>query len=134
MKSSNFELLETSDAMTSRLLRSFVAAVSLVTLSTPLLATRAIRTTGPVSAISQLPDGLQFRSGDVLARITLIRPGIFLVRYTTHPDYPADHSAAVVPQPRSREASSEASQAATTLKLTDGSIVMTVNRANGFIT
>src|SRR5512146_1067133 len=134
MKSSNFELLETSDAMTSRLLRSFVAAVSLVTLSTPLLATRAIRTTGPVSAISQLPDGLQFRSGDVLARITLIRPGIFRVRYTTQPDFPPDHSFAVVPQPRSREASIEASQAATTLKLTDGSIVMTVNRANGFIT
>jgi len=119
--------------MTSRLLRSFVAAVSLVTLSTPLLATRAIRTTGPVSAIRQLPDGLQFRSGDVLASITLIRPGIFRVRYTTQPEFPPDHSFAVVPQPRSREASIRASQTATTLKLTDGSIVITVNRARGVI-
>lgn len=119
--------------MTSRAARIFLAVLFLFTLSIPLSAAK-LRTTGPVSAVRQLPNGIQFRSGDALVRATIVSAGIWRLRYTTQPDFPPDHSFAVILQPQSREPGRKTSQSAAALKLTDGNVTMTVNRSTGAIT
>ncbi|HEU5403134.1 MAG TPA: glycoside hydrolase family 31 protein [Terriglobales bacterium] len=106
----------------------------LVTLATPTFAAPRILHTGPVSAVRQLPNGLQFRSGDALVRITVVAPAIWRLRYTTQADFPPDHSFAVIPQAESRDAKVKATQSATALTVTDGNVAITVNRSSGVVT
>src|SRR5512143_2037225 len=105
----------------------------LITLSIPALTAGKLRTTGPVSAVRQLPDGFEFRSGDALVRATIVHPGIFRLRYTTQPDLPPDHSFAVLPQAQARDTRILPTQTPTELKLTDGDVLMTVNKSSGQI-
>lgn len=119
--------------MISRCRRSFFAILVLVTFSIPIFAAAKPHTIGPVSNARKLPDGLQFRSGDAVVRITVAAPGIWRLRYTIHPGFPPDHSFAVIPQPQS-PSNIKFTQSATALKLADGNVVVSVNRSSGLIT
>jgi alpha-glucosidase len=110
----------------------FVLAALFVSVSGHAVPVEPVRSTGPVSALRQLSDGFVFRSGDLLVRISGVRPGVIRLRYTTEPDFPPDHSFAVLPQAPG-ETNIQATESATSLKLTDGEIVVTVNKADGIV-
>ncbi len=56
-------------------------------------------TTGPVSAVRPLPDGIEFHSGTVLVRATALSPDVIRLRYSVEKTFPPDHSFAVVAHP-----------------------------------
>lgn len=117
----------------NRFVLGFFAALLVLCLPPVMVAAENARTTGPVSAVRQVPDGFQFRSGNALVRLTVVRPGIFRLRYTTEAEFPPDHSFAVLPQAQGRNTHILPTQSGSTLKLTDGDTVVTVSKSNGAV-
>ena len=105
----------------------------LITLSTVLVYAQRTTTTGVVSAVQPAPDGVTFRSGGALVRLTVVRPGVMRLRYTLETAFPPDHSFAVVPEAKTRDSRAQFTQSGTALKLSDGETVATVERATGRI-
>ena len=118
--------------MQNRFCKAFLLLPLLVTLSTHLLGQK-LATTGAVSAVQPMPNGLTFRSGDALVRLTVVRPGVIRLRYTLDKVFPADHSFAVISEAQARDVKAQVSQSPSTLKFTDGDTVVTVQRSNGRI-
>jgi len=112
-------------------LQKTLLLIPLLVLSAHLLFAQKTTTTGVVSAVQPSADGVTFRSGGALVRLTVVRPGIFRLRYALGPAFPADHSFAVVPEAQSRDRKAQFTQSATALKLSDGDTVATVQRATG---
>ena len=119
--------------MQNRFCKAFLLISLLVTFSAHFLFAQKTATTGTVSAVQQSPEGLTFRSGDALVRLSVVRPGIIRLRYTLASAFPSDHSFAVVPQSQSRDGKVQIAQSPTALKLADGDVVVTVRRSNGRI-
>lgn len=90
-----------------------------------------IRTTGAITGVRQHPDGLSFKSGDVLVRITAVRSGVIRLRYTTSTVFPPDHSFAVLPQSQQRYGRVQITQTPKVLELGDGEVKVTIERATG---
>ena len=99
-----------------------------------LFAENQPRSTGPVSTVQKLPDGVSYRSGSALVRINAVGPGIIRMRYTIAPSFPPDHSFAVVPNSNLLKPRVRIFQSRQGIELDTGELRVRVQFASGKVT
>jgi alpha-glucosidase len=97
--------------------------------SVPALAASHWQSLGDVSAVKQIPQGIEVTAGGARVRLEAITPNIIRVRYTPSGNFPADHSFAVVPGILKPEASVSVQQSTEFVALNAGVVQAKVFRA-----